>query len=252
MIRPIACAALACALPLAIVPPAAIAHPDRSHRSMLDEGKPIARDWQATDRFDAVTLTGSDEMAVRHGERWQIRASGDPEILADLRFVIENGALTVGRRWRRSPLPGSARIEVTAPDVNAVTLAGSGTLGADRLNGDRTAATVAGSGRLELDRLSAGHFAATIAGSGDLVASGNARNARISIAGSGAIEARGLRLNNASLTIAGSGDARLSANGRVSANIAGNGSAEVMGTTDCQQTRTGSGRLACSALSTVK
>ena len=212
MIRPIACASLARALPLAIVPPAAIAHPDRSHRSMLDKGKPIARDWQATDRFNAVTLTGSDELAVRHGERWQIRASGDPEILADLRFVIENGALTVRRRWRRSPLPGSARIEVTAPRVNAVTLAGSG----------------------------------------DLVASGNARNARISIAGSGAIEARGLRLNNASLTIAGSGDARLSANGRVSANIAGNGSAEVMGTTDCQQTRTGSGRLACSALSTVK
>ena len=174
---------------------------------MLDEGKPIARDWQATDRFNAVTLTGSDEMAIRHGERWQIRASGDPEILADLRFVIENGALTVGRRWRRSPLPGSARIEVTAPRVDAVTLAGSG----------------------------------------DLVASGNARNARISIAGSGAIEARGLRLGNASLTIAGSGDARLSANGRVSANIAGSGSAEVMGTTDCQQTRTGSGRLTCSA-----
>lgn len=207
MIRPIACASLACALPLAIVPPAAIAHPDRSHRSMLDKGKPIARDWQATDRFNAVTLTGSDEMAVRHGERWQIRASGDPEILADLRFVIENGALTVSRRWRRSPLPGSARIEVTAPRVNAVTLAGSG----------------------------------------DLVASGNARNARISIAGSGAIEARGLMLGNASLTIAGSGDARLSANGRVSANIAGSGSAEVVGTTDCQQTRTGSGRLTCSA-----
>ena len=212
MIRLIACAALACALPLAIVPPAAIAHPDRSHRSMLDEGQPIARDWLATDRFNAVTLTGSDEMAVRPGERWQIRASGDPEILADLRFVIKNGALTVGRRWRRSPLPGSARIEVTAPNVDAVTLAGSG----------------------------------------DLVASGNARNARISIAGSGAIEARGLRLGNARLTIAGSGDARLSANGRVSANIAGSGSAEVVGTTDCQQTRTGSGRLTCSALNTVK
>ena len=85
------------------------------------------------------------------------------------------------------------------------------------------------------------------AGSGDLVASGNARNARISIAGSGAIEARGLRLGNASLTIAGSGDARLSANGRVSANITGSGSAEVVGTTDCQQTRTGSDRLTCSA-----
>ena len=162
-------------------------------------------------------------------------------------LTIENGALTVGRRWRRSPLPGSARIEVTAPNVDAVTLAGSGTLAADGLNGDHTAATLAGSGRLELDRLSAGHFAATIAGSGDLVASGNARNARISIAGSGAIEARGLMLGNASLTIAGPGDARLSANGRVSANIAGGGSAEVMGTTDCQQTRTGSGHLTCSA-----
>ncbi|BBI19504.1 hypothetical protein EKJ_03510 [Qipengyuania flava] len=69
MIRPIACAALACALPLAIVPPAVIANPDRSHRSMLDGGKPIARDWQATDSFNAVTLMGSDEMAIRHGER---------------------------------------------------------------------------------------------------------------------------------------------------------------------------------------
>ena len=178
----------ACTLGLAAVTalPASPAMADKSWRSSLDDAEPIPTSWTATGRFSQVTLAGSDEVIVTRGDRWQIRASGSPDVIADLRFEVENGNLLIGRRWRRTPVAGVARIEVIAPDVEGVTLAGSGMLRVDAMKGD------------EVD-----------------------------------------------VTVAGSGDARFRANGRVSASIGGSGHALVTGTTDCTQSRMGSGHLTC-------
>ena len=171
----------ACTLGLAAVTalPASPAMADKSWRSSLDDAEPIPTSWTATGRFAQLTLAWSDEVIVRRGDRWQIRASGSPAVIADLRFEVEDGDLLIGRRWRRTPVAGMARIEVIAPDVEAVTLAGSGMLRVDTMNGEEVDVTVAGSGTLDIGRVDATRLSATIAGSGDLEVAGRADRSQI-------------------------------------------------------------------------
>lgn len=215
-------------------------------KSKLDDGERISASWSQTGRFDSVTLAGSDTVTVTRGDRWQIRASGSPEVLAELRFLVEDGELTVGRKYRRDKVRGSARIEIITPSLEDVTLAGSGDMTIDTLNASEVGATVAGSGSIDVNRVRASQLNATIAGSGSLRMAGQANRGDITIAGSGGIDARSLTVQRANVSIAGSGDARFRANDSVSASIVGSGSAIVTGTTDCTQTRMGSGRLTCS------
>lgn len=243
MLRIIAACALGLAAATAL--PASTALAEKSGRSNLDDAEPIPSSWARTGRFSHVTLAGRDEVVVTRGDRWQIRASGSAAVLAELRFEVEDGDLLIGRRWRRSPVEGRARIEVIAPEVDAVTLAGSGTLRVDAMNSDEVDVTVAGSGTINIARISANRLSATIAGSGDLEVAGRADSGRITVAGSGDMDGRQLQLGRASVSIAGSGDTRFRADGRVSASIVGSGNALVAGTTDCTQSRMGSGRLTC-------
>jgi Putative auto-transporter adhesin, head GIN domain len=174
--------------------------------SRLDEGMPIPAAWSPTEAFDEVVLSGADDVVVSQGDRWRIRASGYRAVLDDLRFVVEDGELLIGRRWRRTPAAGTARIEVSAPAIRRAHLAGSGRLTISDLDGETGRAAVSGSGELAIERVHVGRLAAKIAGSGDM---------------------------------------RLHASGRVSASIVGSGNAAVTGTRDCTQNRMGSGRLTC-------
>lgn len=244
MFRILAAASLGLAAASALPFTPALAH-DRWH-SRLDDGRSISQNWTAADRFDGVTLAGPDAVTVTRGERWRIRASGSPEVLAELRFLVEDGELIVGRRHNRDRVQGTARIEITAPAIEDVILAGSGALSIDTLNGSEPGATVAGSGTIDVGSVRARTLKATIAGSGDLRIAGRVETGKITVAGSGDMDGRALHVEQANVTIAGSGDARFHADGRVSASIVGSGDAVVSGTTDCSQTRMGSGRLICS------
>lgn len=226
----------------AAVPAAA----DRSFSSRLDtDGKSLGPAWSDTTRFHALTAAGMDDVRVSTGDRWRIRATGDARALAQLRFLVEDGALIVGRVSGRSERYGKARVEVTAPSLRALTAAGSGAVDVDRLGGTRASATVAGSGRATIGRVEAERLTATVAGSGGLGLAGRSVRAELTIAGSGDLAGDGFTAGSANVTMAGSGDARLRSPGQVRATIVGSGSVTVTGTTACRQTRMGSGRLLC-------
>ncbi|MBX7482261.1 head GIN domain-containing protein [Qipengyuania qiaonensis] len=244
MFRILAAASLGLAVVTAIPPTPVLA--EKAWRSKLDDGQPIGENWSATGDFEQVTLAGSDSVTVTRGDRWQIRASGSAAVLADLRYLVEDGELIIGRRWRREPVRGNARIEVVAPSIDGGTLAGSGNLSVDAMSGSEIDATVAGSGMFDVARVETPRLSATIAGSGSLRVAGRADDTRISIAGSGDLDGTRLRAGRATVTIAGSGDARFNAEDSVSASIVGSGDAIVSGTTNCTQSRMGSGRLTCS------
>ena len=213
--------------------------------SRLDEGMPIPAAWSPTEAFDEVVLSGADDVVVSQGDRWRIRASGNRAVLDDLRFVVEDGELLIGRRWRRTPAAGTARIEVSAPAIKRAHLAGSGRLTVSDLDGETGRAAVSGSGELAIERVRVGRLAAKIAGSGDMRLAGRAASMQVQIAGSGDLSGEAMQVTDAELAIAGSGDTRLQASGRVSASIVGSGNAAVTGTRDCTQNRMGSGRLTC-------
>lgn len=235
--------AAAAAIGLAAYP----AWADGAQGSALDgDGKPFGSSWSETGRFDALTATGIDDVRLVASDRWRIRATGDARAVAQLRFLVENGKLIVGRISQPRERFGKTRIELTAPSLRAVTAAGSGAVDVERIAGPRASATVAGSGRTTVRRVEAERLIATVAGSGGLDLAGRSERAELTIAGSGWLAGEDFTAGAANVTVAGSGAARFRSPGKVRATIAGSGSVKVTGTTDCSQTRIGSGRLLCS------
>lgn len=230
----------------AVAPPSLAQHRGYERVDRLDEaGKPFGASWTPVDRFDSITAASMDDVHVTTGPRWQIRASGDPRALRQLRFLVEKNGLIVGRISGPRERYAKVRIDITAPSLEGATTAGSGSLEVDRLSGPSASAVVAGSGQATIGSLATERFRATIAGSGGLRVAGTANSSSLTIAGSGSLVGNGFVTRRANVTVAGSGSAQFRATGPVRANLVGSGNVSVVGTTDCSQTRMGSGRLIC-------
>jgi hypothetical protein len=218
------------------------------NRNALDNGTPIDTSWSATPQFAALMAVGPDNVRFTTGERWQVRAEGDPRTIARIRFIIRDGQLMIGRKSGEPRELRPVTIYVIAPSLQRATIGGSGSLAIDRLTGKKVSATVAGSGGMTIDHVSADALDASIAGSGDLALSGHSANGKLSIAGSGELKAAGLTVDSANTSIAGSGSMAFRSDGKVSATIVGSGSVQVRGRAHCNRvSRIGSGTLACIA-----
>jgi len=134
-------------------------------------------------------------------------------------------------------------VYVTAPTINAVTLAGSGrVVGETQLSGASLSLTVAGSGDMEMD-LEAEDLSVRVAGSGRCTLQGQARTLDVNIAGSGDLRAANLETQRADVRITGSGNAELNVTDRLSAEVIGSGDVRYRGRPTVETTTLGSGKV---------
>ena len=156
-------------------------------------------------------------------------------------------------------------IDITAPSLENINLAGSGTFNANSpLEGEKFEANVAGSGDIVFNKtvtarevelnvagsgdlicneLIADKLDADIAGSGDLkVVSGNVREVESSVAGSGDI-VLSCDIENLDADIAGSGDIKARVNGKLKYSIIGSGDISYYGNPTMEGDKVGSGSV---------
>ena len=192
-----------------------------------------------------LVLAGPDNVIVTRGDKLTINVGGDPQVAEALRFTLDGKSLGVMRKngWKGD---GKATVRVTLPDLAKLTLAGSGTIDADRLSGD-VDAVIAGSGTARVAAIDTDKLEVTIAGSGTLEAAGRAKELNLTVAGSGNAKMAGLKVDSADVTIAGSGDASFASDGTVKATVMGSGDVTVTGSAKCTIQSMGSGKLHCSA-----
>lgn len=209
------------------------------------EGVPLAELETQGKAPHTLVLAGPDNVIVTRGEKLAIEVSGDDDAKEALRFTLDDDTLGVMRMngWKGS---GKATVRVTMPELRHLTLAGSGTVDADRMTGD-VEAVIAGSGTARLANIDAEKLEVTIAGSGSLEAAGRAKSLELTVAGSGSGKMGGLKVDQAEVTIAGSGDAAFASDGTVEASIMGSGNVSVTGSAKCTVESMGSGKLHCSA-----
>jgi hypothetical protein len=201
--------------------------------------------------FDAVGLAGSPNLVVKVGGPHSVRAEGDAETLERLDLRVEDGTLKVGYKKGSWSVDGGnharTTIYVTLPALRAASLAGSGDIQVDRVQGDSFKASVAGSGDIAVDQMQGGAADFSIAGSGGIRAAGAAQSASVSIAGSGDIDAGALQSRTASASVMGSGDVRIQASETANVSIMGSGDVYVSGSARCTINKRGSGEVHCSA-----
>ncbi|WEK44343.1 MAG: DUF2807 domain-containing protein [Candidatus Sphingomonas colombiensis] len=221
-------------------------HDEDSQPSIAPNGSGSSRTFAAND-FTAVELRGPDDMDVRVGSAFSVRADGDPGVLDKLRVVRDGQTLRVGRKtgfsWGST---GSAKIYVTMPRVTAASLSGSGNLAVDRIEGSGFDGALSGSGDLKIGAIAVDNAAFSISGSGKVSTDrGTARQLKISVAGSGDVDARNLVAQSAKVDVAGSGDVRATVNGPATVSIMGSSDIDLGPKAKCETHKTGSGSVRC-------
>ncbi|MFD1789816.1 head GIN domain-containing protein [Sphingomonas floccifaciens] len=234
------------ALPL--VACGAIAGTNRGE-AVAESGSGGTREFQVAG-FTKVELAGADDIDVRVGQGFSVRAEGPAEQLDKLDIRKDGSTLWVGRKrdksgWSISRGKG-VKVYVTMPAIEGASLGGSGNLSVDTARARAFEASLAGSGDLRLDRIEAQDVNMSLAGSGNLRAAGQAATLKVRIAGSGNVEAAGLKAADANISVAGSGNAAAQVNRTAKVSVVGSGNVTLTGGAKCDSSKMGSGEIRCS------
>ena len=220
----------------------------RSHEA---DGATGSRTYQVGN-FQAIEVAGPYQVDVRTGGNPGVSAQGSERLLE--RTIVEvRGDKLVIRPERHGwfnfgwSSNGRAKFMVTVPQLSGATIAGSGDINVDKVQGKRFEGNVAGSGGLNVANMDVDSLKLSIAGSGGVKAgTGKAQSAEYEIAGSGDVDAGAIQVQQAKVSIAGSGGVHAHATGTADVSIMGSGDVDVSGGAKCNISKAGSGNVRCS------
>lgn len=197
--------------------------------------------------FTAVELRGADDVDIRVGPGFSVRADGDAGVLDHLKIEKVGDALRIGRIRSAGWSWGgkNVKISVTMPRLTAASVAGSGDVTVDRVQGQGFKAEGAGSGSLSVAQLAVDDARVSLAGSGNVRLGGATKTLTVEIAGSGDVDAAGLKATQADVSIAGSGSVRAEVNGPAKVSVMGSGDVDLGAGAKCQTSKMGSGSVRC-------
>jgi len=199
--------------------------------------------------FSQLETVGPQDIVVTTGDAFNVRLEGDPAAVGRLTVTVEDGVLTVrpreGMDFDWSDDGDDVTVHVTAPKLEAITLAGSGDVEVDRIAGQSFTGGIAGSGTLEIGVVEVNEAKFSIGGSGDIVVAGKADKLTVEIGGSGTVDAENLQSRTASVAMAGSGDIDLIATETADVSIMGSGDVHIAGPATCSISKIGSGNVQC-------
>lgn len=207
-------------------------------------GNVIKEDRQVPS-FHKLKVEGSMNVYLSQGAAKAAVIEAEDNIAPLVELVEEDGKLKV--RYRRNTSISthkSVNVYLTTPEVDEVSLAGSGDIKlVDKFNAkEEVKVSLSGSGNLK-GAINAPAVKASIAGSGNMFLEGETRDVNISIAGSGDFQGDGLLAEDVKVSIAGSGDASVHASVKLDAKIAGSGDVKYKGTPQISTSVAGSGSV---------
>lgn len=198
--------------------------------------------------FSAVSLRISGTVFLKQGNQQSVRVVASESTLEELITEVKEGALVIRLRnnnyfWN-SFNTGKIEIYVTARDIEALTVSGSGNIESKNIDTRNLELTVSGSGDISIEKLDAERVTARVSGSGNIVLHGGvASEFEANISGSGKIRADDFEAENVDTTISGSGNMTVSAQNALKARVTGSGSVSYKGSPQVDTSVTGSGRI---------
>ena len=200
---------------------------------------------RSTGEFDAVALQGGFALELRQGGPAAVVVRGDSNLLPLLESVVESDR-ALHLRWKHGVsvrTESRTWVEVTAPQIRALSSAGSGDITIDTLKAPQLSVSISGSGSVRATSLNNDELSLTIAGSGSASLAGQATRLDINLSGSGGVDAAQLRADEVRVSVAGSGDAAVHAARSLAVGIAGSGNVSYSGEPKLQRAIVGSGHL---------
>jgi len=219
-------------------------------RAEENAGPEVSRNYQVG-AFQEIEVAGPYDVEVKTGANPSVSARGSEKLLGKTLVEVKNGKLVIHPQrehglnfgWGNH---GKASFTVTVPQLSGATIAGSGDVRIDKVQGQSFKGTVAGSGGLDIGAIEVQSLEMNIAGSGEIRAAGKAQSADYGIAGSGDLELGGVQTQQAKVSIAGSGNVHAHSSGTADVSIVGAGDVEITGGAKCKVSKTGAGDVRCS------
>ena len=210
-------------------------------------GNIVTHNYDVT-AFDEISTSLPATVNFTVGDAYTCSVRVDENILDYLEIKVKDGELLLGRpKEHRNVNLRSTQfvIDVTAPTVDEVNLAGSGDINMlSPLNMQELEVNIAGSGNvLFKEEVNIDHLELGVAGSGDIyVDKGTIREFEADIAGSGKIVSHA-EVQDLDANVMGSGDITAKVNGKLEYFIAGSGDIKYYGNAEVKGKIAGSGSI---------
>jgi hypothetical protein len=200
--------------------------------------------------FREVSLRISANLYIEQGDHSQIEMTADQETLDKIIVEVVDHKLIIRfsfeDMWFNDFKPGHVTLKVVTPDIESLSVAGSGNIIAEKTIDSRVIELfIAGSGDIKIANLKCERMEAEITGSGDIIVSGEkpVREIELKIAGSGNLKANQMEAEYGKFWIAGSGNCDVSVSHLIDAKILGSGDIRYTGNPTIESTIAGSGKI---------
>ena len=200
--------------------------------------------------FSEISLRISGNLILEQGDKQSVRIVARPATLEKIITEVKGRSLIIRFQnnsfFNKTYNSGSVDIYVTVPEINALTVSGSGSITAnDRIKSRNLDLTVSGSGDIVLAELNAERVKTTVSGSGDILlkSGGTADECSVTISGSGNVKAVGFEVRDVDARITGSGNCSVFATSSLKARVTGSGNVSYKGSPRIDSSVVGSGRV---------
>ncbi len=201
--------------------------------------------------FSEIALRIPGKLYVTQGNTQSVKIEAKSSTLEEIITEVKDRQLTIrftGKNYFFKTFnPGKIEIHITVPEVDGLSVSGSGDIIAEgEINTRILDLAVSGSGDILLDDLKADRVKSSISGSGDIIIKngGEATDFSVAISGSGDVKASGFEAKDVVVHIAGSGNCTVIANRSLKARVAGSGSIYYNGNPSIDSSVAGSGKVA--------
>lgn len=231
------CAALACAA----APIQASAWPWGNEK--VEGSGNVRQKARQVEQFHGVRMEMDGNLEVRTGNSESVVIETDDNLEPLIETVVENGVLSIRPTKRKLNLRArTMKIVVTTRQLDSLSLAGSGSINADKMQGGRLKLELGGSGKVNVQEIKGDSLAVSMGGSGSLVAGGGRSDKlSISIGGSGSVDLSKVATLDTSISIGGSGNVKVWAKETLRSSIAGSGNVSYYGDPKLSNSVAGSG-----------
>ena len=200
--------------------------------------------------FSEISLRIPAKLHLEQGPKQSVEIKAKSSVMEDIITEVKGRTLTIrfpGKNFfMRDFNPGEIEIYITVPEIDALSISGSGDIISEGTIKTRILdLAVSGSGDIKLDDLNSERVKAVVSGSGDIFIAGDkqAEDLSIVISGSGDVNAEDFAATDVNVKITGSGDCTVTANGSLYARIAGSGGVKYKGNPSIDTSVVGSGSV---------
>jgi len=204
----------------------------------------VYEESRVTANFSSIDLSLHANAYVTWGPENTVAVVAAENLLDNISTHSNGNTLFIDNTQCLRTRTGDIEVFITTPDIESVTLSGSGNIYIDSyFESSYMELKVSGSGTINAPELYYDYIRTTISGSGDLNLAGITTNHNVSISGSGRVNAYDLLSARATVRISGSGDARLNVAQYIDASISGSGDLFYIGNPGLKVSITGSGSI---------